>query len=396
MQTLEDFHFEGKRALIRVDFNVPLDNNLNVTDDTRIKAALPTIKHILQKGGSVILMSHLGRPKDEYDKKYSLKNIVNYLSRLLEKDVQFAEDCIGEKSFEITSKLETGSIVLLENLRFYKEEKSGDKDFAEKLSKHGDIFVNDAFGTAHRAHSSTATIAQFFEKKCFGKLLANEIENIDKVINNPQKPVTAIIGGAKVSSKIGIITKLIENVDQLIIGGGMAYTFIKSQGGKVGDSLVENDYLEDAKDIINLAKERNVIINLPVDTMIADKFSNDAIVKITPTDEIPEGWMGLDIGPKSISKFEEVIKNSKTILWNGPMGVFEMEQFSKGTIKIAHSLVEATKNGAFTLVGGGDSVAAINKFNLSDGVSYVSTGGGAMLEYLEGKSLPGIKAISES
>lgn len=396
MQTLEDFDFKGKRALIRVDFNVPLDNNLNVTDDTRIKAALPTIKYILKQGGSVILMSHLGRPKDEYNKKHSLKNIVSHLSEVLKRDVQFAEDCIGDKSFELTSNLKSESVVLLENLRFYKEEKSGDKDFAEKLSKHGDIYVNDAFGTAHRAHASTATIAQFFDQKCFGKLLANEIENIDKVVNTPQHPVTAIIGGAKVSSKIGIITQLIQKVDQLIIGGGMAYTFIKAQGGKVGNSLVEDDFLENAKAILSDAKQNNVVINLPVDTIIADNFSNEANIQTAPTNKIPEGWMGLDIGPKSISNFEEVIKKSKTILWNGPMGVFEMKNFSNGTIKIAHSLVEATKNGAFTLVGGGDSVAAINKFNLSSEVSYVSTGGGAMLEYLEGKSLPGIKAISES
>jgi phosphoglycerate kinase len=394
MQSIENINFQGKRALIRVDFNVPIKNETKtVTDDTRIKAAIPTINHVLENGGSVVLMSHLGRPKNGYEAKYSLENIVDHLSKVLNKEVTFAADCIGEKAFAITEKLESGEVVLLDNLRFYSEETAGDSSFAKKLSTHGDIYVNDAFGTAHRAHASTAIIAQFFTEKVFGKLMAAEIENIEKVLKSPEKPLTAIIGGAKVSSKIGIIEQLVTKVDHLIIGGGMAYTFWKAKGGNVGNSLIENDYLEMATKIMDEAAKNNTSIDLPIDTVIANEFSADAETDIAPTNAIPEGWMGLDIGPKSIESFSKVIKSSKTILWNGPMGVFEMEKFSKGTIAIAHATVDATSNGAYSLIGGGDSVAAINKFNLADKVSYVSTGGGAMLEYLEGKELPGIAAI---
>jgi phosphoglycerate kinase len=392
MQSIENFNFQGKRALIRVDFNVPIKKE-GIGDDTRIRAALPTINHILSNGGSVILMSHLGRPKEEFDEKYSLKSIANHLSGLLGKEVHFAGDCIGEKSYEFSKNIQPGEVVLLENLRFYKEETAGEEAFAKKLAQHGDVYVNDAFGTAHRAHASTAIIAQYFTDKLFGKLMAAEIESIDKVVGNPQKPLTAIIGGAKVSSKIGIIEQLVTKVDHLIIGGGMAYTFAKAKGGVVGNSLIEDDYLSVAKNIMKEAETNNVSINLPIDTVIAGEFSNDAKTDIAPTNTIPAGWMGLDIGPKSIESFSEVIKSSKTILWNGPMGVFEMESYSKGTIAIAHAVVEATEKGAFSLIGGGDSVAAINKFNLASKVSYVSTGGGAMLEYLEGKELPGIAAI---
>lgn len=394
MQSIENINFQGKRALIRVDFNVPIKNETKtVTDDTRIKAAIPTINHVLENGGSVVLMSHLGRPKNGYEEKYSLENIVDHLSKVLNKEVTFAGDCIGEKAYSITEKLESGEVVLLDNLRFYSEETAGDSSFAKKLSAHGDIYVNDAFGTAHRAHASTAIIAQFFTEKVFGKLMAAEIENIEKVLKSPEKPLTAIIGGAKVSSKIGIIEQLVTKVDHLIIGGGMAYTFWKAKGGNVGNSLIENDYLEMATKIMDEAAKNNTSIDLPIDTVIANEFSADAATDIAPTNAIPEGWMGLDIGPKSIESFSKVIKSSKTILWNGPMGVFEMEKFSKGTIAIAHATVDATSSGAYSLIGGGDSVAAINKFNLADKVSYVSTGGGAMLEYLEGKELPGIAAI---
>ena len=396
MNKIKHFDFQDKKVLIRVDFNVPMDKSLNVTDDTRIKAALPTIYHILEKGGSVILMSHLGRPKGGYEEKYSLKPVANHLSKLINRDVLFAEDCIGEKATKFTTDLPNGKVVLLENLRFHNEETAGDIKFAKQLSVHADVYVNDAFGTAHRAHASTAVIAQFFpNNKMFGFLLENEIESVDKVLHEPDRPMTAIIGGAKVSSKIGIIEQLIHKVDHLIIGGGMAYTFIKALGGRIGSSLVEDDYLDVAKNIINEANSKGVVISLPEDTVVADEFSNDANQKTVPTNQIPEGWMGLDIGEKSKEKFGDVIKNAKTILWNGPMGVFEMENFSKGTIAVAHQIVEATAKGAFSLVGGGDSVAAINKFNLADKVSYVSTGGGAMLEYLEGKELPGIKAVRD-
>lgn len=397
MISINEFSFKNKRALIRVDFNVPISSSTHeVKDDTRIVASLPTIKHIISNGGSVVLMSHLGRPKSGYEEKSSLKHLVKHLSKLLNTDVKFAGDCISEEAFNITSSLKPGEVVLLENLRFHDEEKAGDRNFASKLAKHGDVYVNDAFGTAHRAHASTAIVAEFFkENKMFGFLLANEIQNVDKVLNHAVRPLTAVIGGAKVSSKIGIIEQLIHKVDHLIIGGGMAYTFIKAQGGKVGSSLIEDDYLDVASKILDEAEANNVSIDLPVDTVIADEFSNDANIKVTLTNEIPDNWMGLDIGEESIKSFSEIIKKSKTILWNGPMGVFEMENYSKGTISIAHSVVKATENGAFSLVGGGDSVAALNKFNLSDKVSYVSTGGGAMLEYLEGKTLPGIAAIQD-
>jgi phosphoglycerate kinase len=396
MLTLKSFNFQGKRALIRVDFNVPLDKEtMEITDDTRILAALPTINHILKNGGSVVLMSHLGRPKDGPEDKFSLKHIIKHLSSVLGLPVQFADDCISEKSFEISKNLQAGEVLLLENLRFYKEEEKGDLAFAEKLSKHGDVYVNDAFGTAHRAHASTAIIAQFFQKsKMFGLLLEEEIISVDKVLNSKEKPVTAIVGGAKVSSKITIIERLLDKVDTIIIGGGMAFTFVKAQGGKIGNSLVEDDYLEMALDIISKAKAKGVNLIIPVDSIIADEFDNEANTQEVKINEIPEGWMGLDSGSETIKMCKEVLLKSKVILWNGPMGVFELENFSKGTKNIALAICEATKNGAFSLIGGGDSVAAINKFNLADQVSYVSTGGGAMLEYLEGIELPGIKAIN--
>jgi phosphoglycerate kinase len=394
MKTISDINFEGKKALIRVDFNVPLNKDRKVTDAARIKAAVPTIQHVLNHGGSVVLMSHLGRPKNGPEEKYSLKHIVSSIEELIGKKVKFVKDCISEEAFETTKHLQNGEVVLLENLRFYPEEKEGDDQFAKKLAQHGDLYINDAFGTAHRAHASTAIIAKYFPNdKYFGLLLEKEIKNIDVVLHDPKPPTTAIIGGAKVSSKISIIEKLMDSVDQIIIGGGMAYTFIKAQGGHVGDSLVEDDYIETAKKILKMSKGKGVQIHLPTDTIIADKFANDARAKSCTISEIPEGWMGLDIGTESIQQFNSVIQSSRTILWNGPMGVFEMESFKNGTVAIANALVNATDQGAFTLIGGGDSVAAINKLNLAERVSYVSTGGGAMLEYLEGKELPGIKAI---
>ncbi|PKR81267.1 phosphoglycerate kinase [Brumimicrobium salinarum] len=396
MNSISEAKIKDKKVLIRVDFNVPLNENLKVTDNTRIKAAVPTIKHVLENGGAVILMSHLGRPKSGPENKYSLKHVVSALENLIGKEVTFVNDCISNEAFETTKDLAMGEIVLLENLRFYPEEKNGDVAFAEKLAKHGDIYVNDAFGTAHRAHASTAIIAQFFPKNKFvGLLLADEIKNIDAVVKHPTPPTTAIIGGAKVSSKISIIKQLMDSVDNIIIGGGMAYTFIKAKGGKVGNSLVENDYLETAQEILTLAEKNNVSIYLPCDTIVADDFANDANAKTCDINEIEDGWMGLDIGTQSIQEFNTIIQSSQTILWNGPMGVFEMENFKQGTVAIANALVNATQAGAFTLVGGGDSVAAINQMDLADKVSYVSTGGGAMLEYLEGKTLPGIKAIAE-
>lgn len=394
MKTISDVNFQDKKTLIRVDFNVPLNDQFEVTDNTRIKAAIPTIKHVISKGGSVILMSHLGRPKEGPEDKFSLKHILIELESLLGQKVIFAGDCISKEALETTKNLKNGEVALLENLRFYKEETAGDKGFAEKLSKHADIYLNDAFGTAHRAHASTAVIAEFFPNdKYFGLLLENEIKNIDAVLKNPKAPTTAIVGGAKVSSKISIIENLMDAVDEIIIGGGMAYTFIKAQDGKIGNSLVEEDYLATALKVIDLAKTKNVKIHLPTDTLTADKFDNNAATQICAIVAIPDGWMGLDIGPDSIKNFSSIIENSKTILWNGPMGVFEMETFKKGTEAVANALVSATENGAFTLIGGGDSVAAINQLNLADKVSYVSTGGGAMLEYLEGIELPGIKAI---
>ncbi len=393
MKTVNDFNFNNKIALIRVDFNVPLNESLEVTDKSRIKASKKSIIKVLEDGGRCVLMSHLGRPNGVED-KFSLKHIVAKVSEVIGVKVHFAEDCVGEKPEEAVADLKNGEILLLENLRFHKEEKAGDKAFAEQLSKLGDIYVNDAFGTAHRAHASTTVIADFFpENKCFGLLLASEIENIEKVLKNSEKPVTAIIGGAKVSSKITIIENILDKVDHLIIGGGMAFTFIKAQGGKIGNSLVEDDKQELALFILKQAKEKNVEIHLPVDAIVADAFSEDANTKTEAINAISDGWMGLDIGPETNQLFAEVILNSKTILWNGPVGVFEIEKFAKGTISLGNAIAESTENGTFSLVGGGDSVAAVKKFNLSDKVSYVSTGGGAMLEMLEGKTLPGIEAM---
>lgn len=396
MKTIDNYDFTGKKAIIRVDFNVPINEQLEVADDTRIRAAIPTIKKILSSGGSVILMSHLGRPKGEYEDNFSLKNVIPCLSELLETDVKFAKDCIGDETSKTVNELKPGDVLLLENLRFHKEEKNGDEGFAKKLADLADVYVNDAFGTAHRAHASTTVIAKFFpEEKMFGYLIGNELKSMDKVLHQPEKPFTAIMGGAKVSDKIQVIENLLEKVDNLIIGGGMTYTFIKARGGKIGASLVENDKLDMANDLIKKAEEKNVRFYLPVDNVIADKFENDAKTDEIPVDKVPDGWMGLDIGSKTIDKFSEIIKNSKTIIWNGPMGVFEMSSFQNGTESIAKIIAETTEKGAFSLIGGGDSVAAINKYNLKDKVSYVSTGGGAMLEYIEGKELPGIKAIRE-
>lgn len=393
MTTINDFNFKDKKALIRVDFNVPLNPELEVTDATRIESAKPTIIKILEDGGSVVLMSHLGRPKG-IEEKYSLKNIVKTVTKVLGIQVKFVENCIGDQVDKAVADLKTGEILLLENLRFHKEEKEGDKTFAEKLAKHGDIYVNDAFGTAHRAHASTAIIAQFFPKnKCFGLLLAKEIESINHVLNNSKKPVTAVIGGAKVSSKIEVINNIMDKVDNIIIGGGMAFTFIKAKGGNIGDSLVEDDKMELALDILAKAKVNNTRIHLPIDVIAADAFSNDANIIEVEANDIPDGWMGLDSGPKTNVGNAFVIAGSNTILWNGPLGVFEMQKFAKGTKEIGNAIADATVEGAFSLVGGGDSVAAAKKFKIASQVSYVSTGGGAMLEMLEGKKLPGIEAI---
>ena len=396
MKTIDFLNFSGKKALIRVDFNVPLDDNYNITDDNRIQGAMPTIEKILLDGGSVILMSHLGRPKGGPEEKFSLKHLINHLSVQLNRPVQFANDCIGTDAVNKAENLKSDEVLLLENLRFYKEEEKGDEAFAKKLADLGDIYVNDAFGTAHRAHASTAVIARFFpESKYFGYLMAGELKNAEKVLNDAQKPFTAIMGGAKVSDKIELIEKLLNKVDNLIIGGGMAYTFAKAQGGKIGKSLVEDDKLDLAKSLIEKAEKKNVKLILPLDSIIADAFSNDANTEISSNDTIKDNWMGLDIGPESIKNFAEVIAASKTILWNGPMGVFEMEKFEKGTKAVAEAVVKATENGAFSLIGGGDSAAAVAKFGFNDRVSYVSTGGGALLEYMEGKELPGVKAINE-
>ena len=394
MKTINTIDFKDKKAIVRVDFNVPLNDKFQITDDTRIKAALPTINYILDHGGSVILMSHLGRPKG-VDNKFSLNHIVDHLSKLLGKSVIFVNDCMGIEAWEKARKLQPGDVMLLENLRFYPEEKAGDIEFSKKLASMADVYVNDAFGTAHRAHASTTVIAQFFpDKKSFGLLLEKELAGIGKVLNQSEKPVTAIIGGAKVSSKIGIIENLLPRVDNLIIGGGMTFTFVKAKGGTIGNSLVENDFLDMAKSILQKAEEQHVKVYLAEDSVIADAFSNDANTQIVNTKEIPEGWMGLDIGPKAIAAFSNVILESKTILLNGPMGVFEMLAFESGTRKLIDAIAESTANGAFSLVGGGDSVAAVNQFGMGDKVSYVSTGGGAMLEALEGKELPGVKAIN--
>jgi phosphoglycerate kinase len=395
MKTIDHFNFAGKKALIRVDFNVPLDKStLEVTDDTRIRAAIDTIKKILNDNGAVILMSHLGRPKEGPADKYSLKHVVPALSKLLGKEVQFADDCIGASAVDKASKLKGGEVLLLENLRFYKEEEKGDEAFSKKLASYGDVYVNDAFGTAHRRHASTAVIAQYFPgHKFFGYVMANEVNNAKRVLESAQKPFTAITGGAKVSDKILIIEQLLNKVDHLIIGGGMAYTFFRAMGGKTGSSLCEEDKLDLANDILAKAKAKGVQIHLPVDSIVADAFSNDANHKIAPSGEIADGWMGLDIGPQAAAQFADVIAHSKTILWNGPMGVFEMSNFEKGTKMVANAIVHATENGAFSLIGGGDSAAAINKFNLGSKVSYVSTGGGALLEYIEGKVLPGVEML---
>ena len=396
MKTVDQINFLGKRALIRVDFNVPLDKDYNITDDNRMTAALPTIKKILKDGGEVILMSHLGRPKEGPTEKYSLKHLIPHLSDLLGQQVEFADDCIGEEAVEKATALAKGQVLLLENLRFYKEEEKGDVEFAKKLAALGDVYVNDAFGTAHRAHASTAVIAQFFpEAKCFGYLMAAELANAEKVLNDAAKPFTAIMGGAKVSDKIELIERLMDKVDNLIIGGGMAYTFAKAQGGHIGKSLVEEDKLDLANTLITKAKAKGVNLLLPTDSIIADNFSNDANTDTAQNDNIKDGWMGLDIGPASIKVFSKVVEGSKTILWNGPMGVFEMEKFEQGTKAVADAVVKATENGGFSLIGGGDSAAAVAKFNLTNEVSYVSTGGGALLEYMEGKELPGVKAINE-
>ncbi len=393
MKTVNDFNFDNKKALIRVDFNVPLNEELQVTDTTRIEAAKPTILKVLEDGGSAILMSHLGRPKGVED-QFSLNHIVKTVSDIIGVQVKFVPNCIGDEAEKAAAELKNGGVLLLENLRFHPEEKAGDKDFAEKLSKLGDIYINDAFGTAHRAHASTTIIAQFFpENKCFGLLLAKEIESLNAVLSNSQKPVTAIIGGAKVSSKIDVIKNIMDKVDNIIIGGGMAYTFIKVKGGNIGDSICEDDKLDVAQDILNLAKKKNVRIHLPIDVIAADSFSPDAKTQICDIYHIPDGWQGLDAGPKTNIGFSFIIAESKTILWNGPIGVFEMEKFAKGTIEIGNAIADATADGAFSLVGGGDSVAAVKQFGLADKVSYVSTGGGAMLEMLEGKTLPGIEAI---
>ena len=395
MKTLNDFNFKDKKALIRVDFNVPLDAELKVSDATRIEAAKPTIIKVLEDGGSCILMSHLGRPKNKED-EFSLQHIVATASDVLGVHIKFVTDCVGELAQEAVAQLQPGEILLLENLRYYSEEKEGDVAFAERLSKLGDIYVNDAFGTAHRAHASTAVIAQFFsEQKCFGSLLASEIVNVNKVLQDGQSPITAIIGGAKVSSKITIIENILDKIDHLIIGGGMAFTFIKASGGSIGNSLVEDDKQTLALEILDLAKQKNVEVHLPIDTVIADDFSNEAETNISDIQAIPDGWMGLDAGPQTRELFAQVIKSSKTILFNGPVGVFEMPVFANGTIAICDAIAEATKEGAFSLVGGGDSVASVKQFNFGDKVSYVSTGGGAMLEMLEGKTLPGIQAMLE-
>jgi phosphoglycerate kinase len=395
MAAIATYDFQNKRALVRVDFNVPLNKEtLEITDDTRIRAALPTIKHILENGGSVVLMSHLGRPKEGPEDKFSLRHIKHRIEELLGKSIKFSSDCIGSAALEMSKSLKPGEVLLLENVRFYKQETSGTEAFAADLAKHGDCYVNDAFGTAHRAHASTTVVANYFpHDKMFGLLLEAEIKSVDRVLNSEDKPLTAIVGGAKVSSKITIIERLLEKVDNLIVGGGMAYTFIKAQGGSVGSSLVEDDFLDTANEIIEKAKAKGVNLYIPSDTIVADKFDNNASTQLVPIGEIPNGWMGLDVGPDSIKACAEIIEDSKLILWNGPMGVFEMSNFQKGTAEVAKAIVRATEKGAFSLIGGGDSVAAINQFGLADKVSYVSTGGGAMLEYLEGIELPGIKAI---
>lgn len=393
MKTINDINFKGKRALIRVDFNVPLDKSFNVTDDNRIRATIPTINKILKDGGSCILMSHLGRPKEGPEEKYSLKHTIKKTEELLGRPVKFASDCIGEDGYKLSAALQPGEVLILENLRFYKQEEKGDLEFSEKLSKHGDIYVNDAFGTAHRAHASTTIVAQFFKEKCAGYVMAAELDNAKKVLEKADRPFTAIMGGAKISDKILIIENLLDRVNNLIIGGGMAYTFFKAMGGSIGNSLVEADKLDLAKELIQKAKAKGVELLLPIDSIVADKFDAAANTQIAKNTSIPDGWMGLDIGPEATAVFAKTVETSKTILWNGPMGVFEMEKFANGTKAIAQAVVKATKNGGFSLIGGGDSAAAVNQLGFSDDVSYVSTGGGALLEYFEGKVLPGVKAL---
>lgn len=395
MRTINDIDFKGKKALIRVDFNVPLNKSFEVTDDNRIRATIPTLKKILADGGSCILMSHLGRPKEGPEEKYSLKHTLKTTERLLGKPVQFASDCIGDEAIEKAKNLKPGEVLLLENLRFYKQEEKGDEEFASKLARLGDVYVNDAFGTAHRAHASTTIVAKFFKEKCAGLVMAAELANAKKVLETAESPFTAIMGGAKISDKILIIERLLEKVDHLIIGGGMAYTFFKALGGNIGKSLVEEDKLDLAKELIKKAKEKKVELHLPIDSVIADKFDAEANTDVANNNAIKDGWMGLDIGPQAQAVFGKIISESKTILWNGPMGVFEMAKFEEGTKKVAQAVADATQKGAFSLIGGGDSAAAVAKFGFDDRVSYVSTGGGALLEYFEGKVLPGVKALDE-
>ncbi len=395
MKSIKEYNFTGKKVLVRVDFNVPLDKDFNVTDDTRIRAAAPTIKLILDKGGAAILMSHLGRPKGERLDKFSLKHIVPKVSEILGVDVKFASDCIGPEIEAMAKALEPGQVLLLENLRFYAGETKGDEQFASQLARLADVYVNDAFGTAHRAHASTAIVAKFFKEKMFGLLMEREIESLNRVLEHTERPFTAIIAGAKVSTKISVIESLLQKVDNLIIGGAMTYTFVKARGGKTGNSLVEEDMLDIARDIEQKAKQKGVNLYLPVDSVNAQKFEDTAEKQTTPIDQVPDGWMGLDIGPESVKLFGDVVKQSATILWNGPVGVFEFENFTYGTRGLGEAVAEATDKGAFSLVGGGDTVAAVNKFGLAKRISYISTGGGALLEYIEGKQLPGIKAIME-
>ncbi len=396
MKTIDNYDFKGKKVLVRVDFNVPLDENFEITDDTRIRAAIPTIQKLRKEGAAVILMSHLGRPKNGPEEKFSLKHVLKDLSEKLRTAVQFADDCIGAQALEKAAVLKPGEVLLLENLRFYKEEAAGDTAFAKKLSQLAGVYVNDAFGTAHRAHASTTVIAQFFPgAKMFGYVMGNELKSINRVLKEGKKPFTAILGGAKISGKIEIINNLLDKVDNLLIGGGMMFTFIKAEGGHVGNSLVEDNLIHTALEAIKKAEKLNVNLYIPQDAVIADKFDNDANQKCCPSNEIPDGWIGLDIGVEASETFRKVIEDSSTILWNGPMGVFEMDNFAEGTLDVAQAIARATEKGAFSLVGGGDSVAAINKYNLQDKVSYVSTGGGAMLEFIEGKTLPGIAAIEE-
>lgn len=395
MKTVDSYNFSGKKALVRVDFNVPLDDQYNITDDTRIRATIPTIMKIVNDGGAAILMSHLGRPKGGPEEKFSLKHVLPALNEAFGRTVKFADDCIGQSATEQAASLKPGEILLLENLRFYKEEEKGDVQFAEKLSKLGDVWVNDAFGTAHRAHASTAVMGQFFEDRVCGYVMQAELDNAKKILDAPNRPFTAIMGGAKISDKILIIEKLLDKVDNLIIGGGMTYTFTKAKGGQIGQSLLEADKQELALELLKKAEAKGVKIHMPVDNLCADDFSNDANRQVVATGQIPDGWQGLDIGPDTIKLFSTIVMNSKTILWNGPMGVFEFENFAHGTNAIAEAVVKATEeNGAFSLIGGGDSASAVNQAGYGDRVSYVSTGGGALLEYMEGKTLPGVAALA--